>query len=117
MKFIAPMMPKLVDAAPTGEGWIHEVKFDGYRTQVHVDAGAAAVFTRNGTDWTEKYAPIAHLAAKHASPPSSTARCQMIEAPLTFTGSVRQSPVSRTRRCLWHSTCCTWMAPICAVGR
>ena len=64
MKFIAPMMPKLVDAAPGGEGWIHEVKFDGYRTQVHIEGGTVSIFTRNGTDWTEKYAPIAHVAAK-----------------------------------------------------
>lgn len=64
MKFVAPMMPKLVDTAPAGEGWLHEVKFDGYRTQVHLEGGKVFVFTRNGTDWTERYAPIAYAAAQ-----------------------------------------------------
>ncbi|TPG42416.1 DNA ligase D [Sphingomonas koreensis] len=52
----------LVDDVPTGSGWIHEVKYDGYRTLVAVAGGAAKVFTRNGHDWTDKFPGIAEAA-------------------------------------------------------
>lgn len=37
LKFIEPMMPTLVEKPPEGDGWIHEVKFDGYRSQIIKD--------------------------------------------------------------------------------
>ena len=37
LKFIAPLMPTLVEQPPEGDGWIHEVKFDGYRSQLIID--------------------------------------------------------------------------------
>ncbi|WP_380782268.1 DNA ligase D [Sphingomonas sp. R86520] len=54
----------LVDAVPTGSAWLHEVKYDGYRALVSVANGKAKVFTRTGLDWTDKFAAIAHAAAK-----------------------------------------------------
>lgn len=63
LRFIPPLRPILQDAPPEGEGWIHEVKFDGYRTQLVIDRGRIRLFTMNGHDWTEKYWPIA-LAAE-----------------------------------------------------
>lgn len=57
------MMPRLVETAPAGEGWIHEVKFDGYRSEVLIEAGQVSVFTRSGIDWTNKYGPIGAAAA------------------------------------------------------
>ncbi len=54
----------LVDAVPTGTAWLHEVKYDGYRTLVSVANGAAKVFTRSGLDWTDKFPGIAAAAAK-----------------------------------------------------
>lgn len=38
--------------------WLHEIKYDGYRTQLVVENGAARAFTRNGHDWTDRYGPI-----------------------------------------------------------
>ncbi|RUU08678.1 ATP-dependent DNA ligase, partial [Mesorhizobium sp. M7A.T.Ca.TU.009.01.3.2] len=32
LKFIRPMFPTLVEVPPTGDNWIHEIKYDGYRT-------------------------------------------------------------------------------------
>ncbi|RWJ38045.1 MAG: ATP-dependent DNA ligase, partial [Mesorhizobium sp.] len=55
-----------MDQPPEGEGWIHEVKFDGYRAQVIVQDGTARVYTRNGHDWSAKFWPIA-LAAQAPS--------------------------------------------------
>jgi ATP-dependent DNA ligase len=49
------MMPTLVAKPPQGDDWMHEAKFDGYRTQIIIDAGSARIFTRRGLDWTSKY--------------------------------------------------------------
>ena len=53
--FISPMLPTLVDGAPDGAEWIHEIKYDGYRTQLALDGKACRAFTRNGHDWAAKY--------------------------------------------------------------
>jgi bifunctional non-homologous end joining protein LigD len=48
--FIEPALAKSVDKAPSGERWVHEIKFDGYRVQVHLRDAAVKVFTRRGND-------------------------------------------------------------------
>ncbi|MGP7796633.1 DNA ligase D [Sphingomonas sp. CLY1604] len=53
----------LVDSVPAGSGWLHEVKYDGYRALVAVAGGEAKVYTRSGLDWTDKFAAIAEAAA------------------------------------------------------
>jgi bifunctional non-homologous end joining protein LigD len=45
----------LVDAAPEGDGWIHEIKLDGYRLLARVGGGRVRLLTRNGNDWTERF--------------------------------------------------------------
>jgi bifunctional non-homologous end joining protein LigD len=62
--FIEPQFPKLVDRAPVGPQWIHEVKFDGYRTQLRVEKKAATIRTRRGHDWTDKFPALVRAAAK-----------------------------------------------------
>jgi bifunctional non-homologous end joining protein LigD len=44
---------------PKGEGWMYEVKFDGYRMQVHKAEGSIRLCTRRGADWTERFPQIA----------------------------------------------------------
>jgi bifunctional non-homologous end joining protein LigD len=44
----------LRDRLPKGEGWVYEVKFDGYRMQVHKAGPAITLYTRNGADWTDR---------------------------------------------------------------
>ncbi|MBB3348587.1 DNA ligase D [Sphingomonas sp. BK069] len=58
-----PQLCTLVDAVPSGSDWIHEVKYDGYRALVAVADAQAKVYTRNGLDWTDKFAGIASAAA------------------------------------------------------
>jgi bifunctional non-homologous end joining protein LigD len=41
---------------PTGDGWVHEVKFDGYRVQAHKAGSRVLVFSRNGHDFTDRFA-------------------------------------------------------------
>jgi bifunctional non-homologous end joining protein LigD len=55
---------------PSGKRWLHEIKFDGYRVQVHLRDAAAKVFTRRGNDWTNRFKKIAadawHISAGSA---------------------------------------------------
>jgi bifunctional non-homologous end joining protein LigD len=53
--FIPPCLARLESTPPSGNEWIHEVKFDGYRLQAHVVDGAVTLYTRTGLDWTHKF--------------------------------------------------------------
>jgi bifunctional non-homologous end joining protein LigD len=57
--FIEPALATSIDKVPSGERWIHEIKFDGYRVQVHLRDVAVKVFTRRGNDWTNRFRKIA----------------------------------------------------------
>jgi len=57
--FVAPELCTPVERPPNGEGWCHEIKFDGYRVQLRVEDGDASLKTRKGLDWTEKFEAIA----------------------------------------------------------
>ncbi len=53
--FVPPQLCKLVDRPPGGEGWVHEIKFDGYRMQLRIEGGKAALRTRTGLDWSDRF--------------------------------------------------------------
>ncbi|MCL9999502.1 MAG: DNA ligase D [Erythrobacter sp.] len=57
--FRKPQLATLVDAVPAGNGWMHEIKFDGYRALVAAKGEEVRVHTRSGQDWTDKFAPLA----------------------------------------------------------
>src|SRR4249919_1359630 len=63
-KFRPPQLATLVDAVPTGNDWLHEYKYDGYRVLVATAGGAATAFTRKGHDWSDKFRSIIRAAAK-----------------------------------------------------
>ena len=56
--FRKPQLATLFDTAPDGDDWIHETKFDGYRCLVAIGEGGARLFTRNGKDWTDRFAAL-----------------------------------------------------------
>lgn len=58
MSFLPFQHPRLVAVPPNGPGWIHEIKFDGYRVQAHV-GDSVRIFTRRGHDWTHKFPELA----------------------------------------------------------
>ena len=60
--FIAPQLCKSVTRPPTGSGWVHEIKLDGYRMQLRVEGGKAVLRTRKGLDWTERFSAVAEAA-------------------------------------------------------
>jgi bifunctional non-homologous end joining protein LigD len=61
-QFIPPQLAKLVDRPPSGEGWGHEIKLDGYRLQLRVEDAEVTLKTRKGLDWTHKFREIAQAA-------------------------------------------------------
>ncbi|MGO8330402.1 hypothetical protein ACC811_37155, partial [Rhizobium ruizarguesonis] len=61
--FIAPQLCQTLERPPAGTGWIHEIKFDGYRIQMRVLDGEVTLKTRKGLDWTAKYPEIAEAAS------------------------------------------------------
>src|SRR3954463_12003080 len=62
--------PTLREQPPSGADWLHEIKWDGYRAQLHLRQGKVTIYSRSGFDWTNEFAPIGegpkHLHAQHA---------------------------------------------------
>ena len=56
--FEEPQLATLADHPPEGEGWVFEVKFDGYRTEIAASGADVRAYTRSGLDWTERFPPI-----------------------------------------------------------
>jgi len=61
--FQSVQLATLVDHVPPGNGWVHEMKYDGYRTLISVGGDEGRAFTRSGLDWTDKFAGIVSDAA------------------------------------------------------
>lgn len=55
-----PCIPTQADRPPSGPGWIHEIKHDGFRLIARRDGAGVRLMTRNGHDWTARYPAIAN---------------------------------------------------------
>ena len=68
--FIEPALASSIERVPSGERWVHEIKFDGYRVQVHLVSESIKLFTRRGNDRTKRFKKIAdeawHISAGSA---------------------------------------------------
>jgi bifunctional non-homologous end joining protein LigD len=62
-EFVPPSLATLRAVAPSGPGWIHEIKFDGYRIQARLEDGDVRLLTRKGLDWRHKFPNIADAVA------------------------------------------------------
>ena len=58
-EFVPPQLATLVREPPSGDEWLHELKFDGYRMVCHLHRGKVRFWSRNGKDWTEKFPNLA----------------------------------------------------------
>jgi bifunctional non-homologous end joining protein LigD len=58
--FVEPLLATLVPKTPSGDRWVHEIKFDGYRLQARIDRGKVKLLTRTGLDWTERFGKAVH---------------------------------------------------------
>lgn len=67
-ELFTPELATLVTVPPRGENWIHEIKYDGYRILCILSGGQARLVSRNGNDWTSKFAGIAESASRLGIP-------------------------------------------------
>jgi bifunctional non-homologous end joining protein LigD len=61
--FVAPCLALRMDEAPSGDTWLHEIKFDGYRLQARIENGEVKCLTRNRLDWTKRFTAVAKALA------------------------------------------------------
>lgn len=68
--FINPCLPTRAERAPVADGWMHEIKHDGFRLQIHARDKRVRLYTMTGVDWTERYPwiveDVARLNVSHA---------------------------------------------------
>ena len=57
-EFVELQLATLVDEVPSGDEWLHEVKFDGYRALCRIADGKVKFLTRHGLDWSAKFASL-----------------------------------------------------------
>ena len=57
--FRKPQLATLTDGVPGGNGWLHEMKYDGYRTLIAIGKGGPKLYTRTGLDWTDRFPGVA----------------------------------------------------------
>jgi bifunctional non-homologous end joining protein LigD len=62
--FISPELCKVLDRPPSGTGWVHEIKLDGYRIQTRVENGSAVLRTRRNLNWTDKFDQVSRAAER-----------------------------------------------------
>ena len=62
--FIHPCRPTVAKSPPRGLGWVHELKHDGYRLQIHIRDGQVRLYTMNAADWSDRYPLIVEDAAR-----------------------------------------------------
>jgi ATP-dependent DNA ligase len=57
-RWIPPQLCQLVEIAPSGPQWLHEIKLDGFRMSARIERGRARLLTRTGLDWSGKYPSV-----------------------------------------------------------
>jgi bifunctional non-homologous end joining protein LigD len=62
--FISPQLAQQADSPPSSDGWLHELKLDGYRTQARKDGARVQLLTRSGLDWTQRMPAVAAEVAR-----------------------------------------------------
>jgi ATP-dependent DNA ligase len=53
--WIEPQLTRLVEEAPDGTDWLHDIKYDGYRMHARIDGDKIQLLTRTGLDWSHRY--------------------------------------------------------------
>jgi bifunctional non-homologous end joining protein LigD len=66
--FIVPCQPTLASKVPAGDGWIHELKHDGFRIVAFKDGDAVRLWSRNGRDWSAEFVSGARLPGDRDTP-------------------------------------------------
>ncbi|WP_366553468.1 DNA ligase D [Aquibaculum sediminis] len=96
--FIAPQLATLVDAAPEGEDWMHEIKYDGYRLLAAVSGDKVRLYTRSGRDWTDRFGSIAEALKARDWPPV------LLDGEVVVAGTGGRSDFGALQRALQQGT-------------
>lgn len=94
---IEPALASSIEKVPSGERWIHEVKFDGYRVQVHLANKAVKVFTRRGHDWTHRFKKVAAVLQKELKSSSNKIVLVVFDLLHLKGGDFRKEPLFRRK--------------------
>ena len=109
--FIPPAVPKRAAAPPLGNDWLHEVKFDGFRVQIHIVGGGAVIFSRNGKDLTKRFSAfrpaLSEIAVNDA----------IIDAELVSCGKEGQPDFLDLMKRAGKANLCLWARPVVARWR
>jgi transposase len=62
--WIEPQLATLAQKPPSGDRWLHEIKFDGYRMQCRIELGDVRFTSRNGKDWTDRFPHLVRAATR-----------------------------------------------------
>jgi bifunctional non-homologous end joining protein LigD len=95
--FVPPQLATLVKAPPSGNDWLHELKFDGYRMLCHLERGKVRFWSRNGKEWTTKFPHIAEAAQKL---PVTTA---ILDGEVVIVDAKGKSSFQKLQRAMAHS--------------
>ena len=68
--FVESCLATLASGAPSGPGWLHEIKHDGYRLQARIEGRTVRLLTRSGLDWTDRFGSVAR-ALRHLALPAA----------------------------------------------
>ena len=63
-RWIPPQLYQLVETAPSGPQWLHEIKLNGFRMAARIERGQVQLLTRTGLDWSDKYPSVVEVLAK-----------------------------------------------------
>src|SRR5213075_1526609 len=104
---------------PSGDRYVHEIKFDGYRVQAHLRGGLATIYTRNGLNWRKRFPTIA-AALSQIRATELILDGEVISANEKGAAnfSALQDDLSKSRydrMSITHSTCCTLTATTCVL--
>jgi ATP-dependent DNA ligase len=102
-RWVEPQLSKLVEKAPTGPRWVHEIKFDGYRMAARIERGKVQLLTRSGLDWTAKYPATA---AAFPKLPVKTAYIEAVRRPRRRGDLVRVDAAGLGRGLWWTRLFC-----------
>jgi bifunctional non-homologous end joining protein LigD len=103
--FVPTMQPTLVHDAPEGDQWLHEIKYDGYRTELLLNGDDSRAYTRNGHDWSDKYRLILDAAQRLPGGPALLDGEMIVqgEAGLSDFHAVRRTITSHPERLVFYA--------------
>src|SRR6266536_5197227 len=87
-----------VKEPPSGNDWLHELKFDGYRMLCRIDRGRVTVWSRNGKDWTKKFQNVV------AAVRSLKATGAMLDGEIVIVDAQGRSSFQKLRRAMGKAT-------------